>query len=160
MGCIGLIQGFHCTEPSAGLSQVGCYTPPEGLKSLEGSTTDLSDDPKTRTEPVRKCATKAVQDGYKVFALVAGSCHSGVSSLEEFTAGNQSNLCTELDVAVAVDVYNVTDLQAFKETAQLSESCGREFCKARELVCSSGRRTNLTSLLLCSLTLLAWLFVV
>lgn len=148
------------TLPCTGLTYVGCYQPPDGLKSYEGSTRSLSDDPQTREEPVRKCAAHALQEGYTLFALAGGSCYGGVSTSEDFTAAGESNLCSQLSdhqVEVSpVDVYSITDSQGFQETAQMADSCGGDFCTARELVCSSSNRTLASVMLSLCLVLSAF----
>lgn len=67
---------------SSGLNHIDCqYIPSHStaLGLLEGLTTDLMDDPLTRTNPVQRCAKAAKELGYTLFAVSVGYCISGSS---------------------------------------------------------------------------------
>lgn len=70
-----------------GIEHVGCYFVPFGsqaLRFLEGTTTDLSDNPLTREEPIRKCGSAAQRWQYEVFAVSVGYCISGSNDLGDY----------------------------------------------------------------------------
>ncbi len=55
------------------------------LYFLEGETKDLSDSPRSREEPVRKCGSAAQLLGYRFFAVTVGYCISGSNSDADYT---------------------------------------------------------------------------
>ena len=109
---------------TAGLLHIGCYFVPQfsdmiGL--LEGTTADLSDDPVTRTEPIRKCGMGAQQRDYQFFAISVGYCISGSTQVADYTSERSSNLCNDGVGAYfrghfLMDVYEILDKNAFLDS--------------------------------------------
>ena len=128
----------------AGLTHVGCYRLSSlNLDLYEDTTPNLSDDPFNRTEPVRKCGTVVLKDGYTIFALGLGMCCGGSNNLEAYTSAGESIVCQEgsggyFGGYIAIDVYMITDIQSFQDSATFSEACGKDFCTAEEdeVVCT------------------------
>ena len=78
-----------------GLRHDGCYYVPaysSVLYYLEGTTTDLSDNPFLREEPIRKCGTAAQEFRFDVFAVSVGYCISGSNDLSDYQIYT-SSLC-------------------------------------------------------------------
>ena len=93
--CVVMVVTFICSFPRSGLQHVGCYfVPPRSqfIGLLEGSTEDLSDDPVTRTNPIRKCGSAAQQRRFTYFAISVGYCISGSNRLSDYQYV-RSNLC-------------------------------------------------------------------
>ncbi len=61
---------------------------------MEGLTSDLTDDPLYREDPIRKCGTAAQSYGYDVFAVTVGYCLSGSSDVDDYTI-HPSTLCEQ-----------------------------------------------------------------
>ena len=51
---------------------------------LEGTTEDLSDNPRERQDPIRKCGNAAQLYNFEVFALAVGFCISGSNNVREY----------------------------------------------------------------------------
>ena len=69
-----------------GLGHVGCYWVPaySNLFFLEGSTSDLSDNPLQRKDPIRKCGVAAQLYNFNIFGVSVGYCISGSNNLLEY----------------------------------------------------------------------------
>ena len=59
---------------------------------LEGATTDLSDNPRQRQDPIRKCGTAAQLYEFNIFAIAVGYCISGSNNLQEYQY-IETNVC-------------------------------------------------------------------
>ena len=60
----------------------------------------------------------------------------------DYTLAGESQACDEgrgnfHEGYFTIDVYNITDLTSFQESASTSEACGADFCVAEETFCSS-----------------------
>ena len=64
------------------------------LYFLEGETSDLSDNPRNREQPIRKCGSAAQVFGYDFFAVTVGYCISGSSRVADYQYV-PSQLCNE-----------------------------------------------------------------
>ena len=65
----------------------GCYYLSQDnvkLDSLEGSTPDLSDNPRNRMNAIVKCQEAAQQFGFNIFAVSLGYCISGSNWLSDY----------------------------------------------------------------------------
>ncbi len=91
---------------------------------MEQIASQLTDEPTTRTDPVRKCGIAVLSLGYRVFALTAGGyCISGSNRLPLYQY-SRSQLCvngrggynndTE---SFVLDVYVITNRQMFDNSA-------------------------------------------
>lgn len=71
---------------STGIEHVGCYWVPaySDLIFLEGTTEDLTDNPRERQNPISKCGAAAQQFNFNVFALAFGFCISGSNNTREY----------------------------------------------------------------------------
>lgn len=95
------------------------------MRLLERTTPDLSDNPFTRTEPVRKCGTAAQLQSYTLFGVAVGYCISGSSSLDSYSASGSSGLCTNGTGdynsrfrVFSMDIYEVSNQQSFSDSVQ------------------------------------------
>ncbi len=82
---------------SVGLEHAGCYYVPvysTVLFSMEGLTSDLTDDPLYREDPIRKCGTAAQLYSFDIFAVSVGYCVSGSSDVEDYRQ-YPSTLCQQ-----------------------------------------------------------------
>lgn len=92
---------------------------------MEKLTSDLSDDPTTRQNPIRKCAQAAQIYSYRLFAISIGYCISGSNRLSDYQYV-RSEACREGRGAFAsgyfiMDVYAITNTQTFQDSiAELS----------------------------------------
>ena len=91
------------------------------LTLLEEMTPDLSDEPSTRTDPIRKCGQAAQDFSFNFFALSANYCISGTNKSSDYQQ-KQSTLCRDgvggysLGYFV-MDVYQINNAQAFQVSA-------------------------------------------
>lgn len=113
---------FHKSEFShIGLQRVGCYFVSRFSRRiglLEGQTLDLSDDPRTRQDPIRKCGTGAQDLNYQLFAVSVGYCISGSNRRSDYTS-TESNLCSNgvgalINGNFLMNVYEIQDPDAFR----------------------------------------------
>ena len=51
---------------------------------LEGTTEDLTDNPRERQDPINKCGTAAQLHNFNVFAIAVGFCISGSNDVQEY----------------------------------------------------------------------------
>jgi hypothetical protein len=112
-----------------GLVSEGCYyltSNNQELVSLERMAADLTDDARSRTEPIRKCGLAAHRYGHLRFALLLGNCIAGGNTSEAFTRSGSSVLCEGgigghfNDVIFAMNVYQITNESQFTTSAQFS----------------------------------------
>lgn len=95
-----------------GLEHVGCYYVPAYstvLFFMEGLTSELTDDPLRREDPIRKCGSAAQMFGFDAFAVTVGYCISGSSDVEDYMT-YPSTLCQQgigegFDYSVSLSVY-------------------------------------------------------
>ena len=107
-----------------GLQHVGCYYVPRfsnRLGLLEGLTEDLSDDPRTRTNPIRKCGAGAQEFNFNLFAVSTGYCISGSNRLRDYQYV-RSRFCNNgvggfIFGYFVMDVYEIVDTQVFQDSA-------------------------------------------
>ena len=108
-----------------GIRHIGCYYyMPQlnhSLKLLEELTPDLSDEPSTRTDPIRKCGQAAQDFSFTFFALSAKYCISGSNKLSDYQQ-KQSTLCRDgvggySSGYFVMDVYQINNAQAFQVSA-------------------------------------------
>ena len=80
------LHGIHPSLCCTGIEHVGCYWVPaySDLFFLEGTTEDLSDNPRERQDPIRKCGNAAQLYNFEVFALAVGFCISGSNNVREY----------------------------------------------------------------------------
>ena len=92
------------------------------LGLLEGLTEDISDDPLTRTEPIRKCGQAAREFQYSVFAVSIGYCISGSNRVRDYQyvrAGICNNGIGGYSSGYFVmDVYAIVDVQTFQDSVE------------------------------------------
>lgn len=106
-----------------GLQRVGCYFVSRFSRRiglLEGQTPDLSNDPLTRRDPIRKCGMGAQLFNYKLFAVSVGYCISGSNRRSDYR-GTASNLCSNgvggfINGNFLMDVYEIQDPEAFRDS--------------------------------------------
>ncbi len=96
---------------------MGCFAVPshKDVRLLEGQTSDLTDDPIRRIDPVQKCGKAATDLGYSVFAVAWGYCISGSSSVTVYTQ-LPANACSNGNGgyhrgAFLMDVYEVPEIE-------------------------------------------------
>lgn len=111
----------------AGLQHVGCYFFPgyRRLRLLEGTTTDLSDNPRTRTNPIGKCGAGAQASDYRIFSISTGYCISGSNRLSDYQYV-QNTYCqngvggtvrsVNGNLYYVMDVYQIQDPQVFLDS--------------------------------------------
>ena len=106
-----------------GLRHVGCYFVNRFTRSLgllERLTPDLSDDPTTRTSPIRKCATAAQEYSYRFFAISIGYCISGSNRQSDYqyvrSDACQNGIGAYLSGYFIMDVYEVVNSQTFQDS--------------------------------------------
>ena len=89
---------LHCNSiDCAGFRSLGCWylnTRTGRLRTLEGRTADLSDDPTTRTDPVGKCGVAAREGNFNFFGVTLGHCISGSNLLSDYRH-RRSGLCRD-----------------------------------------------------------------
>ena len=71
----------------SGIQPLGCYLitrRSRSLSFLEGTTTDLSDSPLYREQPIRKCGEAAQSSRFSVFAVSLGYCISGSNRIQDY----------------------------------------------------------------------------
>ena len=115
---------MHCSFHSPGLQHVGCYNVPRFSRSLallEGLTEDLSDQPRNRIDPVRKCGQGAQQFRFSLFSVSANYCISGSNRLSDYQT-TDSTLCQDGVGAYRfgvffMDVYQIVSNQDFQVSA-------------------------------------------
>ena len=115
---------MHCSSHSPGLQHVGCYAVPRFSRSLallEGLTDDLSDQPRNRIDPIRKCGQGAQTYRFSLFSVSANYCISGSNRLSDYQT-TTSNLCQDGVGAYRfgtffMDVYQIVDTQDFRVSA-------------------------------------------
>ena len=115
---------MHCSFHSPGLQHVGCYTVPRFSRSLallEGLTEDLSDQPRNRIDPVRKCGQGAQQFRFTLFSVSANYCISGSNRLSDYQT-EDSTFCQDGVGAYRfgvffMDVYQIVSNQDFQVSA-------------------------------------------
>ena len=119
------IQHASWTLSSAGIRHLGCYYyMPQfnsSLTLLEEMTPDLSDEPFTRTDPIRKCGQAAQSFSFIFFALSAKYCISGSNKLSDYQR-KKSTLCRDgvgsySSGYFVMDVYQINNAQAFQVSA-------------------------------------------
>ncbi len=109
--------------PTAGLKHLGCYYVnrfSRALGLLEKLTKDLMDDPTTRTNPIRKCASAAQDYSYSLFALSAGYCISGSNNRLDYQYV-RSEACRDGRGAFVsgyfiMDVYEIVNTRTFQDS--------------------------------------------
>lgn len=122
-----------------GLVYIGCFLSPETqsespLRSYEGTSTDLQDDPIQRLEPVRKCGLAALNTSNTVFALALGECFSGSSVVGNYTVAGEASNCSGgrgglgENGVILLDVYEMSDQAAFLQSARNSQLHGMDYC--------------------------------
>ena len=83
------------------------------LDALEGSTPDLSDNPRNRMGAIAKCQNAAQQFGFTMFAVCLGYCISGSSRLSDYQlkpAGDNNchnGLGGRASGGITMDVYQI-----------------------------------------------------
>ena len=117
----------------AGIQHEGCYFVPaysSSLYFLEGETQDLTDDPLTREEPVRKCGTAAQLLGYRYFAVTTGYCVSGSSNLTDYTLylAPQPDLCVSGIGEEVVTLHMDTHVHIHLHTCTHTHICTSHAC--------------------------------
>lgn len=117
------VQCYYALSDIAGLQHIGCYFVPRfsnRLALLEGQTPELSDDPRTRQNPIGKCGAGAQLAGYYHFAVSVGYCISGSDRLSDYQY--VSNTYCSNGVGgyfrgyFVMDVYRVQDTQRFLDS--------------------------------------------
>jgi len=141
---------------SIGLQHIGCYYVPRfsrALGLLEGLTPDLSDNPFTRTDPIRKCGQAARNFSFTLFAVSAKYCISGSNRLSDYQYV-ETTFCRDgvggyVSGYFVMDVYQIVNIQSFQDSAAQIDS-------GSSAACSSGFVTLLATLtvLMTVLTLL------
>ena len=91
------------------------------LGLLEGTTHDLSDNPTTRRDPIRKCGSTAQRLGFNYFAVSAGYCISQSNDVNDYRY-IPSSICDNgvggyINGYFVMDVYEITNMQAFQDSA-------------------------------------------
>lgn len=112
-----------CLSCITGLQHVGCYFVPRfssNLRLLEGETPELSDDPRTRENPIQKCGTTAQLFNFRIFAVSVGYCISGSNRLSDYQYISNS-FCDNGDGGYVsgyfvMDVYQIQDQQRFLDS--------------------------------------------
>ena len=104
----------------------------------EKMTTDLSDSPTSRTEPVRKCGTASLDQGNTYFSLAEGMCFGGSNQISDYIIGGESQLCSDgqgnyFGGQFAIDVYHIDDVIAFQDSSTACMTCGKDYCSEPEL---------------------------
>ena len=107
-----------------GLQPIGCYYVPRfsrALGLLEGLTPDLSDNPFTRTDPVRKCGQAARSRSFTFFAVAAKYCISGSNRLSDYQYV-AATFCRDgvggySQGYFVMDVYQIVNTQTFRDSA-------------------------------------------
>ena len=106
-----------------GLQHVGCYFVnrfSRALGLMENLTPELSDNPTTRTNPIRKCATAAQQYSYRLFALSTGYCISGSNRRSDYQYVRSDTCRNGIGAYVSgyfvMDVYEIVNLQTFRDS--------------------------------------------
>ncbi len=107
------------------MRKVGCYLVPNfasPLKLLEGTSPELSDNPFTRVDPIRKCGTGAVESGYDIFSLTERICISGSSVLRDYETFEADGFCRDGTGGYTygfyfMDVYELFDIPNFADSA-------------------------------------------
>ena len=115
---------MHCSSHSPGLQHVGCYAVPRFSRSLallEGLTDDLSDQPRNRIDPIRKCGQGAQTYSFSLFSVSANYCISGSNRLSDYQT-TTSTLCQDGVGAYRfgtffMDVYQIVSMQDFRISA-------------------------------------------
>ena len=92
---------------------------------MEGETADLSDNPRTRTNPIGKCGAGAQAGGYSIFSISTGYCISGSNRLSDYQYV-QNTYCrngvggtiraTNGNLYYVMDVYRIQDPQVFLDS--------------------------------------------
>ncbi len=108
-----------------GVKHHGCWylnTQIRRIGSLERTTEALSDEFRTRENPVSKCGLAAMKFNFSLFALTYGGlCASGSNDLQDYQYF-RSRLCQDGRGSFnrgwyIMDVYEVTDQQSFDSSA-------------------------------------------
>lgn len=113
----------------SGLRYRGCWylnTRTGRLGSLEKRTTELSDDPFTRTFPVSKCGVASQDGNYNYFGVTLGYCISGSNLLSDYQYVS-SQLCRDgrggyNQGYFIMDVYQITNQQSFSDSVFISQN--------------------------------------
>lgn len=140
-----------------GLAHLGCYKLPRStLDIYENTVPDLQDSNINRSEPIRKCATVALDKGYTYFALAEGLCFGGSDNINDFIGDGESGVCENglgnyFGGKFMIDVYHIEDVMTLKATSNAAESCGMDFCSAEVVVCSGQGRVTAPEVRTCIL---------
>ncbi len=109
--------------PTPGLKHLGCYYVnrfSRALGLLEKLTEDLMDDPTTRTNPIRKCASAAQDYSYRLFALSTGYCISGSNNLRDYQYVRSEACRDGIGAYVSgyfiMDVYEIVNTRTFQDS--------------------------------------------
>ena len=107
------------------MRKIGCYLVPNfatPLQLLEGINPELSDNPFTRVDPIRKCGQGAVESGFDAFSLAEQICISGSSTLRHYETFEADGFCSDGVGGYAfglyfMDVYELFDIPNFADSA-------------------------------------------
>ena len=105
---------------------------------FEKMTTDLSDSPTSRTEPVRKCGSASLDQGNTYFSLGEGICFSGSNQISDYIGGGESQSCSDgrgnyFGGQFVIDVYHIDDVIAFQDSSTACVTCGKYYCSETDL---------------------------
>ena len=90
---------------------------------MEGETPDLSDNPRTRTNPIGKCGAAATR--YGLFSISTGYCISGSNRLSDYQYVRNTYCrngvggtvrATNGNLYYVMDVYRIQDSQVFLDS--------------------------------------------
>jgi len=122
------------------------------LGLLEGLTPDLSDNPFTRTDPIRKCGQAARNFSFTLFAVSAKYCISGSNRLSDYQYV-ETTFCRDgvggyISGYFVMDVYQIVNTQTFRDSAaQIANPNGTiADNNGSSAACSSGFITLLATL--------------
>ena len=75
------------------------------IPSIEGTDAILDGDSSTRRHAIVKCARSAWTEGYQVFGIASGSCHTSGSAHDTYNKHGKAEDCNQQGV---YRVYNFT----------------------------------------------------
>ena len=89
---------------------LGCFinnASDPAIATIEGTDAILDGSSSTRRHAIEKCARVAWTEGYQVFGVENGACHTSASAHSTYNKHGQATSCTQLGV---MRVYNFTGM--------------------------------------------------
>ena len=122
------------------------------LKLLEGTDSEVLDDPFTRTEPIRKCGSASLRADHTVFGVTLGYCISGSSEITDYQT-YKLDVCQEgvgryYSGYFFMDVYSIFNVNNFQDSVEEIVNGTEPTVATDELGDTSGATVYLPSLVL------------